>query len=72
MEISGEFDKSNKVIFVKVLMTYWHFAKVHLLLTNKVQDIISHSNFLSISRQIKATERAPDAKWPSWSEYFSL
>lgn len=25
MEISAEFDKSNKVIFVKVLMTYWHF-----------------------------------------------
>ena len=51
-------------------MTYWHFAKDHLLLTNEVLDLISHSNFLSISSQIKATESVPDAKWPSWRVFF--
>lgn len=45
-------------------MTYWHCEKAHWLLTNEVLDIISHSNFLSIS--------VPDAKWTSWSEYFIL
>lgn len=53
-------------------MTYWHFARAHLLLTNEVLDIISHSSFLSISSQIKATESVPDVKWPTWREYFSL
>lgn len=53
-------------------MTYWRLARAHLLLTNEVLDIISHSNFLSISSQIKATESVPNAKWPSWSKSFSL
>ena len=45
-------------------MTYWHCEKAHWLLTNEALDIISHSNFLSIS--------VPDVKWTSWSEYFIL
>ena len=53
-------------------MTYWCLAKAHLLVTNEVLDIISHSNFLSIPSQIKATGSVPNAKWPSWKEYFSL
>lgn len=63
-EIHWQLDKSNKLIFAKVLMTYWHCEKAHWLLTNEILGIISHSNFLSIS--------VPDAKWTSWSEYFIL
>lgn len=43
-------------------MTYWHFAKAHLLLTNEVLDSSSHSNFLSIFSQTKATESCARCK----------
>lgn len=48
------------------------FCNIHFLLTNKVPDNISHSNFLSIASQIKATECMPDAKWTSMELFFLL